>query len=293
MSNTTCLVNGDVEKNRRIELAKFLRNRRERLNPEEYSLLASSRRRTPGLRREEVAQLAGVGVSWYTWLEQGRPITVSEQVLESIVRILKLDWAERRHLFLLARDHPPSLPQRNDDSPPISPSLQDVLDAFGICPAYALDRCWNIVSWNSSACEVFVDFATLPTPKQNFVWLLFTHPAMRDRLLNWETHARRCLALFRFGTDQYIGESWYIEFIDKIKCASPLFGEWWEQYDIATTPAQQKEFNHPKVGRLVLRPTVLSLPAAPELRIVVYTPLPDDNTAEKLAKLIKRTETSW
>ncbi|MCC5466650.1 helix-turn-helix transcriptional regulator [Pelosinus baikalensis] len=292
MSNTTCLVNQAVEKNRRIELAKFLRNRRERLNPKEYNLLVSLRRRTLGLRREEVAQLAGVGVSWYTWLEQGRPITVSEQVLESITHVLKLDWAERRHLFLLARDHPPSLPQRNENTPPIIPGLQDILDAFGICPAYALDRCWNIVSWNRSACEVFVDFSTLPAQEQNFVWLLFTHPAMTDRLLNWETLARRCLAVFRFGTDQYIGESWYIEFVENIKCANPLFREWWEQYDIATTPPERKEFNHPKVGRLVLRPTVLSLPAAPELKIVVYTPFPDENTAEKLAKLIRLTGTS-
>lgn len=290
MSNTTCLENDYAEKIRRIELTKFLRTRRERLNPADYKLFSSTRRRTPGLRREEVAQLAGVGLSWYTWLEQGRPITVSEQVLESIARVFKLDWAERRHLFLLARAHPPSLLQNSEEVPSIAPGLQDLINSFGVCPVYVLDQCWNIISWNRSACEVFVDFSSLPAHKQNLVWLLFTHPAMAERLVNWEILARRCLAVFRFGTDQYIGEPWYIEFVESLRQASPLFREWWEQYEIATSPPERKELNHPIVGKLVLHPTVLSLPNTPGLRIVVYTPLSENNTAEKLSKLLNRTE---
>src|SRR6266446_9414699 len=138
------LMKDDIK--RRAELADFLKTRRARLRPEQLGLSTLGRRRTPGLRREEVAQLAGVGVSWYTWLEQGRAITVSDQVLESLARILQLDVDERRHLFLLARGMVP-VSDENHDVNLLPPGLQAVLDALGISPTYLLDQRFTVVAW--------------------------------------------------------------------------------------------------------------------------------------------------
>lgn len=191
----TTMIKPDPDKIRRVELSQFLRIRRERLKPGQFGIPASTRRRTPGLKREEVAQLAGVSVSWYTWLEQGRPIVVSDQVLESISRVLQLDWAERRHLFLLAKDYvPSSLP--NHENIPVPGELQQVLDAFGICPAYILDKRWNIVAWNESASAVFVDYTTLSLRDKNLIWLLFTHPSQKELLIDWENEAKNALRSF-------------------------------------------------------------------------------------------------
>lgn len=287
MINTTTIKKQSSDKIRRIELSNFLRTRRERLNPEHFEIPVSPRRRTPGLRREELAQLAGVSVSWYTWLEQGRPITVSEQVLESISRVLQLDWAERKHLFLLAKDHlPPSNPF-SEDIHHISPQLQQILDAFGICPAYILDKYWNIAAWNKSASKVFVDYTALPSREKNLIWLLFTHPSQKELLVDWENEARKCLAQFRFSIDQYIGEPWLTELVNDLKYASPHFREWWTKYDIQAAHGKSKELNHPVVGRLVLHATTLLLPDYSDHKIIVYTPLPEEATADKLAKLAK------
>ncbi len=285
MINTTTIKKQSSDKIRRIELSNFLRTRRERLNPEQFGIPVSSRRRTSGLRREELAQLAGVSVSWYTWLEQGRPIAVSGQVLESISRVLQLDWAERRHLFLLAKDHlPPSNPC-SEDLHHISPQLQQVLDAFGICPSYILDKYWNIVAWNKSASKVFVDYTTLSSREKNLIWLLFTNPSQKELLVEWENEARKCLAQFRFSSDQYVGELWFTELVDDLKYASPHFNEWWTKYDIQAAHGKCKILNHPLVGRLVLQATTMLFPDYSELKIIVYTPLAEEDTAEKLAKL--------
>ena len=137
---------------RRAELADFLRTRRARLHPERFGLSTFGRRRTPGLRREEVAQLAGVGVSWYTWLEQGRPITVSTQVLDSLSRALRLDAAEHTHLFVLARGELPAPPLPATDN--VEPPVWQILDALGVLPAYVANARWDVVAWNAAACRV-------------------------------------------------------------------------------------------------------------------------------------------
>src|SRR5215472_154383 len=143
---------------RRTELAKFLRTRRERLSPEAFGLPSGTRRRTPGLRREELALLAGVGTTWYTWLEQGRAITVSKQVLESLARIVRLGAAERAHLFVLARDDLPADPFPLTQT--IDPALQLIVDTMGVYPALVLNPRWDILAWNQAACRVLGDFST-------------------------------------------------------------------------------------------------------------------------------------
>lgn len=289
MTDTASLLN-KAKKDRLMELANFLRNRRERIKPELFGISISARRRTPGLRREELAQLAGVSVSWYTWLEQGRSITVSDQVLESIARILKLDFTERRHLFQLARDQSSTQkPIKKNISQSIISELQPVLDSFGFCPAYIFDQCWNLVAGNQIAYRIFVDtsvvnYADLPWRERNLMWALFTNPYQKKLLLDWENEAKRCIALFRFSSNQYIGEPWFTEFIDDLTYISPHFQEWWPQYDVQSPNGKRKTLNHPIIGRLVLQATTLLLPESPELQLIVYTPLPEEDTAAKLAR---------
>ncbi|CQR70982.1 hypothetical protein SOV_44920 [Sporomusa ovata DSM 2662] len=274
----------NLEEIRRIELSKFLRTRRERINPENYGLPISPRRRTPGLKREEVAQLAGVSVSWYTWLEQGRPIQVSEQVLNSIARVFQLDWAERKHLFVLAKDYYPTQELATDNTCFISSNLQQVLDVFGICPAYVMDQRWQVVAWNKSACKIFADFSTLSPRDKNLIWLLFTDPYQKELLVEWEKEAKRCLAMFRISSDQYIAEPWFNELVNSLKNISSHFRKWWDLYDIQVPQGKCKKINHPVVGPVALQPTTLLSAESPELRIMVYTPLLDEDT-NKLIKL--------
>lgn len=273
------------DQERRKELAQFLRTRRERIAPESVGLPASSRRRTPGLRREELAMLAGIGVTWYTRLEQGYAITVSSQVLESLARALGLNAVERNHLFLLAREQQPADPYPFTAA--VSPALQCILDSMGISPAYIANPRWDMLAWNQAMAHVYnTDFGALPRHERNILRFVFTHPIQRDLLDNWEQAAQGLLALFRASTERYIGEPWLKALIAELELASPEFRAWWPQHAIQTTHTGKKELNHPLVGRLVLQPTTFQVIDAPDLRMVIYTPLPEANTAQKLAQLV-------
>jgi len=274
---------------RRAELADFLRTRRARLHPEQFGLSTPGRRRTPGLRREEVAQLAGVGVSWYTWLEQGRDITVSEQLLESLARILQLESEERRHLFVLARGMVPVADESSEIvSPP--PGLQAVLDALGTNPAYLVDHRFNLVAWNESACRVFGDFSLLSERERNRIWHLFVHPSSRQLYVDWEQAAEHAVMNFRAAYDQYIGDAWFEHFLTDLQQKSPEFRTWWSQHNVQGVCDfyQEKELNHPQVGRLSLSSTVLIVPVDPPLHMVTFTPCSQE-TATKL-ETVGKTE---
>ncbi len=266
---------------RRAELADFLRTRRARLHPEQFGLSTPGRRRTPGLRREEVAQLAGVGVSWYTWLEQGRDITVSEQVLESLARILQLESEERRHLFVLARGMVPVADESSEIvSPP--PGLQAMLDALGTNPAYLIDHRFNLVAWNESACRVFGDFSLLSERERNRIWYMFVHPSSRQLFVNWEQAAYHAVMNFRAAYDQYIGDAWFEHFLIDLQQKSPEFRTLWAQHNVeaACSFYQEKELNHPQVGRLFLSSTVLIVPVDPPLQLVTFTPCSQETVAK-------------
>jgi transcriptional regulator with XRE-family HTH domain len=274
---------------RRAELADFLRTRRARLHPEQLGLSTPGRRRTPGLRREEVAELAGIGVSWYTWLEQGRDITVSEQVLESLARILQLESEERRHLFVLARGMVPVADERSEIiSPP--PGLQAVLDALGANPAYLVDHRFNLVAWNESACRVFGDFSLLSERERNRIWHMFVHPSSRQLFVNWEQAAEHAVMNFRAAYDQYIGDAWFEHFLTDLQQKSPEFRTWWSQHNVQGVCDfyQEKELNHPQVGRLLLSSTVLIVPVDPPLHMVTFTPCSQE-TVTKL-ETVGKTE---
>jgi transcriptional regulator with XRE-family HTH domain len=277
------------DQERRKELAHFLRTRRERISPEAVGLPGGSRRRTPGLRREELALLAGIGVTWYTSLEQGRAITVSTQVLESLARVLDLNAVERNHLFILAREQ-----QLADPYPftaAVSPALQCILDSMGTSPAYVANPRWDLLAWNQAMTRIYnTDFGALPLRERNILRLTFTSPLQRTLLADWEQAAQGLLALFRASTERYVGEPWLKALVAELELASPQFRAWWPQHAIQTTHTGKKELNHPLVGRLVLQPTTFQVTDAPDLRMVVYTPLAEANTAQKLAQLVEPME---
>lgn len=274
----------EQESQRLQELGDFLRTRRARLAPEDMGLSPGSRRRTPGLRRAEVAHLAGVSVDWYTWLEQGRPITVSTQVLESLVHALHLNTDEREHLFFLAHQQPP--PKRAMEPEIVSPTLQHFLDHQYLSPAFVVGRRWDVVAWNETARVVFGDFGQMTTHERNSVWRLFTSPAHRQLLVNWEGHARRVLAQFRATCGRYPDDPRLTELVHDLMLRSPEFRAWWPDHEVLGTPEGQKTFNHPQAGYLMFEHLTFQVFDAPDLKVNMYIPLDEADTPAKISHLL-------
>lgn len=252
---------------RRTELAQFLRTRRERLAPEQVGLPSGSRRRTPGLRREELALLAGVGTTWYTWLEQGRAITVSRQVLESLARALQLDADERTHLFIRAREHLPADPLPLTQT--IDPALQLIVDTMGIYPALVLSHRWDILAWNQAACRVLGDFSAMTTRERHILWLFFTDQRYRSMLIDWEQEGQRLLALFRASTQRCIGEAWFTDLVQELQQVSPAFSEWWSRHEVQGVQTDHKHLIHPRVGHLILQATTFQVADHLDIQLVI------------------------
>ena len=264
---------------RREELADFLRSRRAALQPQDVNILTTGRRRTPGLRREEVAHLSGVSLTWYTWLEQARDINVSQQVLSALARTLQLSGAETTHLFTLAGHGGPTPDPTADptDAPPAS--LAKLLDALAPCPAYALSERWDIVAWNHAYARLFVDISELPPHQRNLLWLVFTSQRVAELLGDdWPSEARRLLAQFRAEVGHRLNEPRYAELVDQIRAASTQFDDWWPRHDVAYFESRQRHFDHPTEGRLTFDHHKLLPADHPDLRIIVYTPANPPNT---------------
>ena len=267
------------------ELAQFLRTRRERITPEQAGLPSGGRRRTPGLRRGEVAMLAGISVDWYTWLEQGRNIQVSAQVLENVARALQLDSNERRHLFMLGMQQPPADPTPAETV--IPPTLQAFLDLQGTSPAYATDQRLNVVAWNRAAKLIYGNYEAMSMRERNTVWRTFTSPYVRELLReNWEHHARHRLAHFRANYGKFVGDPWWMELIEDLKRASAEFRAWWPRHDVLNGPEGKKVNYHPKVGRLVFDQLSFLASEPPHLTVTINIPSPDDDTIPKLKRLL-------
>ncbi len=274
------------ESQRLQELGDFLRTRRDRLVPEDVGLTRGSRRRAPGLRRAEVANLAGVSVDWYTWLEQGRPITVSTQVLESLVQALHLNANEREHLFFLAHQQPP--PERDMEMEIVSPTLQHFLDHQGLSPAFVVGRRLDVVAWNEAARIIFGDFGQMTTFERNTVWRLFTSPTIRHLLVDWEGHARRLLAQFRVSCGRYPGDPRLTELIQDLMLRSPEFRAWWPDHEVLGAIEGHKTLNHPQVGYLMFEHLTFQAFDAPDLKVNVYTPSDQADISAKLSQLLSK-----
>src|SRR5512132_751775 len=271
----------------RQELGAFLRARRAALRPEDVGLPQGvNHRRTPGLRREELAQLAGISGSWYTRLEQGKDVQFSAKAAARLAAALQLTTAQREYLLTLARDDPfGAQPARTET---VSATLQDVLDAQGDNPAYVIDARLNLLAWNQAAITVFgfaEDLATAPAEERNLLWLIFTDDA-RTWLVDRERHAKLLLAQFRDASRHLVNDPWLGRFVERLKQRSPEFAQWWSQYDVERVQETQKVIEHPAVGQLALRQTVLQVvDDRHALYLVLYTSAPDTDTAEKLQKL--------
>jgi len=277
------LVNVGSDAQRRRELADFLRTRRAKLVPAEVGLPAGIRRRTPGLRREEVAQLAAIGTTWYTRLEQEWDIRVSPVALDGIARALRLTPEERRHLFLLADQPLPPHPPPLDEA--VSPAIQRFIDSLGTMPAQVFGRRWDRLATNQAARCVFA-YPEVPPYPRNFVWLLFTNQAQRVMYAHWEAIAQQVLAQFRADSARYPGDRWYTELIEDLRRVSPEFRDWWSRHDVRGILDGPKDIFHPTVGRLVFQHTNLQMPTTPDLKLIVYVPLPEADTAAKLQRLL-------
>jgi transcriptional regulator with XRE-family HTH domain len=267
-------------KSRRLrELREFLMSRRARVSPEEAGLPSGgARRRTPGLRREEVAVLAGVGASWYQWLEQGRDISVSPQVLDSVARVLRLSDAERRHLYVLAGLNPPA-PEVAPGKRDMSEGLRRLIDTWMPYPAHIMDAYYNCVMYNDAAALVL---GMRPGITQNCLVDFFTDPLYRSRSKSWERNARTVVAQFRAATAARPGDDGYQAVLDELSAASPEFVALWAERDLEDQGQVRKELDHPVVGLLVVESTAMKVPARPDLSIVLHTPLEEANTAAKL-----------
>lgn len=251
----------------RVELAEFLRSRRERLSPEEVGLPSGGRRRTPGLRREEVAALAGVGLSWYTWLEQGRGISVSAAFLDNLSRTLKLDATERRHLFLLAHQRLPPEPGKTWCTVPAL--IHRLMGDLPLRPAYVLNLRWDVLAWNGAADRVF-GFSALPTDRRNLLWMLFTSPAMRELFTPWDEQALQIISSFRRDFVRATQAPDIAALVKELEKASPDFKEWWRRQDINGPCQGIRHLQIEGVGRVVLEHTTLTIDEDRHLRLVYY-----------------------
>jgi MmyB-like transcription regulator ligand binding domain/Helix-turn-helix domain len=264
---------------RRRELAAFLRSRRERIAPEEVGLPPAPRRRTPGLRREEVATLAGVGVTWYTWLEQGRDINVSPQVLDAVSRTLLLDPHEREHLFRLAEVPDGSTERECQAIPPTVTVLLRKLDPY---PAAVRNARYDVLSFNRSY-ELLSggDLTDAPFEERNTLWRAFMHPGVRAAMVDWEEAVARMVAEYRAALADHIAEPAYKCLISRLSQASPEFAAIWDRHEVAAPENRTKRWLHPQAGLLRLNYTHLWLGQRLGTRMTTYTPA-DEETAARL-----------
>jgi transcriptional regulator with XRE-family HTH domain len=271
----------DPARLRRRELGAFLRSRRERIAPEEVGLVPGGRRRTPGLRREEVAQVAGVGVTWYTWLEQGRDINVSEQVLDAIARALLLDPHEIAHLYALAGV---VAPEPSTDPEAASPAVRMVLDQLDPLPACVVNARSDILAHNRVYGRLIDDLDAIPFEDRNTLWLAFTRPEWRDAIVDWEDARVRMVASLRAAMADHVADPAWKALVRRLTDASPEFARLWARHDVCGPENRTKVMRNPIVGDLRVDYTNYWLGARRGTRLVTYTPA-DDVTRERLIRL--------
>ncbi|GAA2649961.1 helix-turn-helix transcriptional regulator [Nonomuraea recticatena] len=264
---------------RREQLRDFLRTRRARLTPGDVGIVAVGRRRTPGLRREEVAALAGVGVSWYTWLEQGRDINVSVEVLDAISGALRLTEPERTHLYVLAGLNPPRAGGARGAE--VSPELRHLLEAWTPRPAVLRDRYWNLLAINDAARAVFGFGDT----DHNCLISFFTNARYRDMHVHWASAAPVVVAAFRAAAAHAPDDPEFGRVVDDLSAASPEFARLWARHDVGVPVQTVKAVHHPEAGDLFFDMVTLAVVDRPEWYLELYNPRPGSETEDRLERL--------
>ncbi|WP_443041930.1 helix-turn-helix transcriptional regulator [Streptomyces sp. B21-106] len=266
---------------RRHELAAFLRSRRERITPEQVGLPRGARRRTPGLRREEVAHLSAVGVTWYTWLEQSRDIHVSVQVLDALARTLMLDPSERAHLFQLAGATDPT---PASSCAGVTDAVRLLLDQLDPLPACVQNSRYDILAYNRTYAHLLCDLDAIPPQDRNCMVLIHTHPQWRESVVHLDASMRLMAAKLRASMAGHLSEPAWKMLVKRLQAESPEFRENWERYEVVVGRSKTKEFRNPHVGLLTLTHTDLWLSPDHGARMVTYTPV-DEESRERLEKL--------
>ncbi len=270
---------------RKRELGAFLRSRRERLDPADVGLSPGPRRRTPGLRREEIAMVAGVGTTWYTWLEQGRDVKPSHEVLVALGEALRLEPAEKRNLFILAGRPAPNPRPRTPER--VEAPLLHTLASLAAQPAYVMGRRWDVLAWNPAAEAVFGDYGALRGDARNIMHLVFTDQSYhRDLLVDWEDLARMALGRFRADSAKYVGDPDFERVIAALTAASPEFRAWWPERDVFRQLSGIKKMRHPKAGAMTFEHMSFSIDDGSDMKLIVYTPLPEADSVAKMARLL-------
>ncbi|SKA32293.1 Helix-turn-helix domain-containing protein [Enhydrobacter aerosaccus] len=252
---------------RHRELGNFLRSRRERLSPKAIGLPSGRRRRTVGLRREEVAELAGIGVDWYVRLEQGRTVNPSVTTIDALARALRLSKVEHAHLRALARD----ADRRPFVREQVPEAMRRVVESLNQ-PAYVTGRRWDVLAWNKAAAEIFA-FDRMPEEERNILLCVLTNPYTR-RLFgsSWKAQARRVVAQFRATHDLWAGDPAFRDLLERLRNGCPEFEAWWEEHDVGDAIAGQKLLKHPRKGALRLEHASFQANDDPGLRLVIYAP---------------------
>lgn len=264
---------------RREQLREFLRSRRERLDPAEVGLVATGRRRTPGLRREEVAQLAGVGVSWYTWLEQGRDIKVSTEVLDAIASALRLTEWERAHVYRLAGMNPPRAVRDRDAQ--VTAELRHLLTVWSPQPAVLRDRYWNILAVNDGARMAF----GYDCDDYNCLVSFFTNASYREMHLHWAAAAPAVVAAYR--ADAALNDPEFDRVITELSTISAEFAELWARQEVGAPTQAVHAVRHPAAGELFFDTTTLIVADHPDWHLVLYNPRPGTGTEQRLSLLTR------
>ncbi|NRD79755.1 helix-turn-helix domain-containing protein [Bacillus sp. BRMEA1] len=275
--------------NRLQALSEFLKAKRSKLTPQMAGFPVGTRRRTPGLRREEVAQMAGVSTTWYTWLEQGRDIKVSTSVLDAISNALQLSIDEKKYLYALALEEGPHQEFSQKEEIQISPSLTKILHELRHCPTIITDRRCFIVGWNQAAANIFLDFEQIPAVHRNLIQLLFSRKEFRSLAVNWVHFVRGFIAIFRTYYGQYVADQWYKKFIEEMEESYPEFHQLWNEGEVSSAPEIQIEFRHAKAGKMIFNLTSLQIQGPNDLRLSVYTPVDNTGTELKVKRLIENS----
>ncbi|WP_411343421.1 helix-turn-helix transcriptional regulator [Paenibacillus sp. WLX1005] len=260
------------EQMRRRALAHFVRSRREKLVPTEYGIVPSPRRRAIGLKREEIAEFAGISATWYTWLEQARDIRLSETALNQLSAAFKLDDNEKEHLFMLSGEF------RNTLSAPSTKKqtyegMQIMLRQMNTIGACIIDHRWDIQIWNKAAEIIWGRLEDIPPLQRNILWQIFGNLQRQTNNPDWETHARHILARFRVDHDRNIGDTRHLELVEELKQMSSVFANWWDHHEVQSWHDGPKQIWHPDIGKLAFYFASFEVDDSPGYRMITYTPL--------------------
>ncbi|MFJ8740479.1 helix-turn-helix transcriptional regulator [Embleya sp. NPDC127516] len=272
------------------EFADFLRSRRARLRPADVGLPPGTRRRTGGLRREEVAGLAAISTTYYTFLEQGRDVHPSRQVLDALGTALRLEPAEHAHLIRLAEGVPATARADGPEGPDevLDPAVAALVDRLDPHPTYVTGRRFDVLAANGAARALWADWPRLPPEERNIVWWTLVAPEARTRLVDWEAEAVGALARFRAAADRHPGDPAIADLIRRLRAAGPEADAWWSRHDVRDLSSGRKRLYHPRLGRLDLTHVVLRVADAPEQKLVTFTADPPHQA--RIAELVREAE---